>query len=97
MPRFDGHELSPKKGLNHDEEEGNRGKARQYAAAFKDKAVRMWLASGQASEGTPSALGVSVFQLYEWREGVSQVTRAAGAAGLPESKDALQLEVLRLR
>ncbi len=27
LPRFDGHELSPKKGLNHDEEEGSRGNA----------------------------------------------------------------------
>jgi hypothetical protein len=27
LPRFDGHELSPKKGLNHDQEEGRRGHA----------------------------------------------------------------------
>ena len=27
LPRFDGHELSPKKGLNHDKEAGKRGNA----------------------------------------------------------------------
>ena len=70
---------------------------RQYDAAFKDEAVRMWLASGQAAEVTARALGISVFHLYEWRKRVSQVTRAAGSPGLPESKEALQLEVLRLR
>ena len=70
---------------------------RQYDAAFKDEAVRMWLASGKAAEVTARALGISVFHLYEWRKRVSQVTRAAGAPGLPESKEALQLEVLRLR
>lgn len=69
----------------------------QFYAAFKDEAVRMWLASGQAAEVTALALGISVFQLYEWRKRVSQVTRAAGAPGLPESKEAPQLEVLRLQ
>jgi transposase len=38
-----------------------------------------------------------VFHLYEWKKRVSQVSRAAGSAGLPEGKEALQLEVLRLR
>jgi transposase len=38
-----------------------------------------------------------VFQLYEWKKRVSQVSQAAGSAGLPEGKEALQLEVLRLR
>ena len=41
---------------------------RQYDAAFKDEAVRMWLASGQAAEVTARALGISVFHLYEWRK-----------------------------
>src|SRR4051812_49162359 len=27
LPRFDGHTLSPEKGLNHDQEEGSRGNA----------------------------------------------------------------------
>jgi len=27
LPQFDGHGLSPKKGLNHDQEEGSRGSA----------------------------------------------------------------------
>ena len=39
---------------------------RQYDAAFKDEAVRMWLASSQAAEVTARALGISVFNLYEW-------------------------------
>ena len=38
-----------------------------------------------------------MFHLYEWKKRVSQVSRAAGSAGLPEGKEALQLEVLRLR
>ena len=46
---------------------------------------------------TARALGISVFHLYEWKKRVSQVSRAAGSAGLPEGKEALQLEVLRLR
>jgi transposase len=70
---------------------------RQYDAAFKDEAVRMWLTSGQSAEVTARALGISVFHLYEWKKRVSQVSRAAGSAGLPEGKEALQLEVLRLR
>lgn len=70
---------------------------RQYDAAFKDEAVRMWQASGQAAEVTARALGISVFNLYEWKKRASQVTRAAGAPGLPESREALQLEVMRLR
>ena len=41
---------------------------RQYDAAFKDEAVRMWLASGQSAEVTARALGISVFHLYEWRK-----------------------------
>jgi len=70
---------------------------RQYDVSFKDEAVRMWQTSGQAAEVTARALGISVFNLYEWRKRAGQVTRAAGAPGLPESKEALQLEVLRLR
>ena len=38
-----------------------------------------------------------MFHLYEWKKRVSQMSRAAGSAGLPEGKEALQLEVLRLR
>ena len=38
-----------------------------------------------------------MFHLYEWKNRVSQASRAAGSAGLPEGKEALQLEVLRLR
>ena len=89
--------MSPKKGLNDDKEEGSRGNAPQYDAAFKDEAVRMWQASGQAAEVTARALGISVFKLYEWKKRASQVTRAAGAPGLPESREALQWEVMRLR
>ena len=44
-----------------------------------------------------TAPAISVFHLYEWKKRVSQVSRAAGSAGLPEGKEALQLEVLRLR
>ena len=70
---------------------------RQYDAAFKAEAVRLWQSSRDSAEKTAHELGISVFHLYEWRKRGSQVTRAAGAPGLPESKEALQLEVLRLR
>ena len=43
---------------------------RQYEAAFKAEAVRLWQSSGQAAEKTAHELGLSVFNLYKWkREG----------------------------
>ena len=75
----------------------SRATPRQYDAAFKDEAVRMWQTSGQSAEVTARALGISEFHFYERKKRVSQVSRAAGSAGLPEGKEALQLEVLRLR
>ncbi len=70
---------------------------RQYDQAFKQEAVRLWQSSGQAAEHTAKQLGISVFNLYEWKKQVSRSTRAAGASGLPESKEALQQEIVRLR
>jgi len=70
---------------------------RQYDEAFKREAVRLWQSSGCAAEHTARELGISVFNLYEWRKRAGQSPRAAGATGLPESKEALQQEVLRLR
>lgn len=70
---------------------------RQYDQAFKQEAVRLWQSSGQAAEHTARQLGISVFNLYEWRKQAGRTTRAAGASGLPESKEALQQEIMRLR
>jgi transposase-like protein len=42
---------------------------RQYDAAFKDEAVRMWQSSGQSAEVTARALRISVFDLYDWKSG----------------------------
>lgn len=65
--------------------------------AFKREAVRLWQSSGQNAEHTARALGISVFKLYEWRKRADRLARAAGAAGLPGSPEALQAEVQRLR
>jgi transposase len=70
---------------------------RRYDETFKQEAVRLWQSSGQTAEHTARQLGLSVFKLYEWKKRAGQSTRAAGATGLPESKEALQQEVLRLR
>ena len=69
---------------------------RQYEAAFKAEAVRLWQSSGTAAEKTARELGISVFNLYKWkREGAAP--RAAGALRPPASKGELQLEVERLQ
>jgi len=69
---------------------------RQFDAAFKAEAVRLWQSSGAAAEQTAHDLGISVFKLYKWKqEGVAP--RAAGALRLPASKEELQLEVERLQ
>ena len=52
---------------------------------------------GKAADKQLNTLGISVFHLYEWRKRVARSTRAAGATGLPESKEGLQQEILRLR
>jgi transposase len=70
---------------------------RKYDEAFKQEAIRLWQSSGQAAEHTARQLGISVFHLYEWRKRVARSTRAAGATGLPESKEGLQQEIVRLR
>jgi transposase len=70
---------------------------RRYDEAYKQEAVRLWQSSGQSAEHTARELGISVFNLYEWRKRADRLARAAGAAGLPGSAEALQAEVQRLR
>lgn len=70
---------------------------RQYDDTFKELAVSKWINSGQSAEATARELGVSVFQLYEWKRRGERLTRVAGASALPDSKEALQVEVQRLR
>ena len=69
---------------------------RQFDEAFKREAVRLWRTSGRSAEVTAQELGISVFNLYKWgREG--EGPRAAGVLRPPESKEALQAEVVRLQ
>ena len=69
---------------------------RQYEAAFKAEAVRLWQSSGQAAAKTAHELGISVFNLYKWkREGAAP--RAAGALRPPASKEEWQCEAERLQ
>ena len=69
---------------------------RQYDAAFKAEAVRLWQSSQDSAEKTAHELGISVFNLYKWkREGAAP--RAAGALRPSASKEELQIEVDRLQ
>src|SRR5580698_10251298 len=69
---------------------------RQYDAAFKQEAIRLWRTSGRSAEATARELGISAFNLYKWgREGAAP--RAAGAVRSPESKEELHAEVARLQ
>jgi transposase len=69
---------------------------RQYDAAFKAEAVRLWQSGRDSAEKTARELGISVFNLYKWkREGAAP--RAAGALRPPASKEELQGEVERLQ
>lgn len=70
---------------------------RQYDEAFKQEAVRLWQSSGRAAEDTARALGISVFQLYDWGKRGSRTSRAAGSSGFPLSKEELQAENERLK
>ena len=68
----------------------------QYDKAFREEAVRMWKASGKAAEVTARELGISVFRLYDWNRG-GGASRAADLPRLPDSKQGLEDEVVRLR
>ena len=69
---------------------------RKFDEEYRREAVRLWRTSGQAAEVTAQQLGISVFNLYKWgREG--EGTRRPGFLRPPESKEALQAEVVRLQ
>ena len=68
----------------------------RYDEAFRQEAIRLWKSSGKSAEVTARELGISVFQLYDWNRGGGK-SRAADSPGLPDSKDDLQAEVMRLR
>jgi transposase len=68
---------------------------RRYEQTFKQEAVRLWQSSGRSAEATARELGISTFNLYKWKhEGHGP---PPGAGALPETKEALQAEVRRLR
>jgi len=69
---------------------------RQYSIAFKEEAVRLWQSSGRAAEAVAQELGISVFNLYEWKRKQAG-SRAAGSPPAFASKEQLQVEVERLR
>lgn len=69
---------------------------RRYDEAFKREAVRLWQSSGRSAETVARELGLSVFLLYEWRKR-ERAAPGGGAAPLPERKEELRAEVLRLR
>ena len=68
----------------------------RYDEAFKQEAVRLWLSSGRSAQTTAQELGLKADDLYRWKQ-AGQAPRSAGATGLPEGKEALQAEVVRLR
>jgi transposase len=70
---------------------------RRYDEAYKQEAVRLWQSSGRSAEHTARELGISAFNLYEWKQRADRLTRAAGAAGPSGSKEALQAENERLK
>jgi len=70
---------------------------RQYDEAFKREAVRLWQSSGRSAEKTARELGISVFNLYEWKRRSGPLARAAGPTGLTASKESLAAENERLR
>jgi transposase len=69
---------------------------RRNDVAFKQEAVRLWQSSGQSAQTTAQELGIKEDDLYRWKR-AGLATRSSGATGLPEGKDALQAEVVRLR
>jgi len=69
---------------------------RQYDEAFKQEAVRLWQSSGHSAETTARELGISVFNLYAWKQR-EQPARAAGVAVPVENKETLLAENERLR
>ena len=73
---------------------------RRYDEAYKQEAVRLWQSSGLSAEHTARELGISAYNLYEWKQRADRLTRAAGAAGAAGrsgSKEALQVENERLK
>ena len=75
---------------------------RRYDPAYQEQAVRMWETSGRAAEETARELGISVFQLYDWKrrlrgDRVARGPRAAAEPALPEDKAELKAEVMLLR
>jgi len=69
---------------------------RRYDEAFKREAVRLWQGSRGSAESVARQLGLSVFQLYDWKRAMAGAP-AAGAPAIPDSKEELRAEVMRLR
>ena len=69
---------------------------RVFSKSFKQQAVANWKQSGKTGDQIASELGIRTDLLYKWNR-TSTPNRAAGSACLPESREALEAEVTRLR
>jgi transposase len=70
---------------------------RRYDETFKQEAVRLWQKSGRSAEHTARELGISVFNLYDWRKRMERPARVAGQAASSVSAEAMQAEIGRLK
>jgi transposase len=70
---------------------------RRYDEAFKQEAVRLWLSGRRSAESVARELGISVFQLYDWKKRQQWGAPGGGAPEVPESKEGMRAEILRLR
>jgi transposase-like protein len=50
---------------------------RRYDEAYKQEAVRLWQSSGRSAEHTARELGISAFNLYEWKQRADRLTRGS--------------------
>lgn len=69
---------------------------RRYTEEFKRSAVEHWLSSGRSAERVASELGISPFNLRDWRYRYAPALKPVDAP-VPESPEAMKAEVCRLR
>lgn len=69
---------------------------RRYTEEFKRSAVDHWLNSGQSALRVARELGISAYNLRDWRYRYAPAAKAVDAP-VPESPEAMQAEVCRLR
>jgi transposase len=75
--------------------EGTGGR-RRYTEEFKRSAVEHWLSSGRSAERVARELGISPYNLRDWRYRYTPALKPVDAP-VPESPEAMKAEVCRLR